>query len=98
VNREDKGTGVNKHSSGRAGIAAGADKEKQGDEMNIKINGKGEYVEKAGSIAELISRKGLSCDRIVVEHNLRVVPREEWAGIALQENDNIEIVSFVGGG
>jgi len=66
--------------------------------MKIKINGKDESVERSVNISELISKKGLSCDKIVVEHNLRIVYKEEWAGIALQENDNIEIVSFVGGG
>jgi thiamine-phosphate pyrophosphorylase len=66
--------------------------------IKIKINGKDESVDKSANIAELISKKGLSCDKIIVEHNLRIVPKDEWAGIALQENDNIEIVSFVGGG
>lgn len=66
--------------------------------MKIKINGKDESVDTSANIAELVSKKGLSCDKIVVEHNRRIIHKEEWAGIALRENDNIEIVSFVGGG
>lgn len=66
--------------------------------MKIKINGKDESVIEAGNISELISRKGLSPANIVVEHNLRILPQEEWDAAALKENDSIEIISFVGGG
>ena len=66
--------------------------------MVIKINGRIEALDRTRTIAELVSKKGLSPERIVIEHNLRIVPKEEWSGIALQENDNVEIVSFVGGG
>ena len=66
--------------------------------MNIRINGRDEKMSKAANIAELISDKGLSPARVVVEHNLRVIPQEEWAKTFLKEDDNIEIVSFVGGG
>jgi len=66
--------------------------------MVIKINGKNESVDKAATIAELVSEKGLSCDRVVIEHNFRIVSKEEWPNLILRESDNIEIVSFVGGG
>ena len=66
--------------------------------MKIKINGKEEAVDKKKNIAELISGRGLSSDRIVVEHNFRIVPKETWHTIELNEDDNVEIVSFVGGG
>jgi len=66
--------------------------------MNIRINGRDEKIGKAANIAELISDKGLSPARVVVEHNLLIVPQEEWVRTILKEDDNIEIVSFVGGG
>lgn len=66
--------------------------------MVIKINGKSEAVDKIISLSEFILSKGLSPSKIVIEHNSRIVTQEEWQGINLQENDNIEIVSFVGGG
>jgi len=66
--------------------------------MRIRINGKEEAVDDISSIAELVSIKNLSCDRIVIEHNSRILPKEEWPGAAIRENDVIEIVSFVGGG
>jgi len=66
--------------------------------MVIKINGKNESVDNPVNLTELISSKGLVPEHIVVEHNFRITPSDEWAGIKLKENDNVEIVSFVGGG
>jgi len=66
--------------------------------MNIRINGTVELIDRAGSIAELIAGKGLHPERVVVEHNRRMVPRGEWPDVMLKEDDSIEIVSFVGGG
>ncbi len=66
--------------------------------MVIKINGKNESVDKPVNLMGLISDKGLVPERIVIEHNFRIISKDEWPSIALQENDNIEIVSFVGGG
>ncbi|MFO7154969.1 MAG: sulfur carrier protein ThiS [Caldicoprobacter oshimai] len=34
----------------------------------------------------------------MVEHNYRIVRSEEWQNIVLKENDNLEILKFVGGG
>jgi thiamine biosynthesis protein ThiS len=66
--------------------------------VNIKINGKIESVDRAVNIAELVSSRGLSPAKIVVEHNFNIVSADKWAGTALNENDSVEIVSFVGGG
>lgn len=66
--------------------------------MNVKINGRPETIGKVSSIADLVTEKGLAPEKIVVEHNYRIVPREEWVDVNLRQDDNIEIVSFVGGG
>jgi len=66
--------------------------------MILKINGKDETIERVKNIAELIASKGLAPERIVVEHNLKIVPRDAWETSFLNESDTIEVVSFVGGG
>ncbi len=66
--------------------------------MNVKINGKQELLEEAGNLFNLVEKRRLNAERIVIEHNYKVVPREKWPAVMLNENDNIEIVSFVGGG
>jgi sulfur carrier protein len=35
---------------------------------------------------------------IVIEKNLEIVPKENFAQTLLKEGDSIEIISFVGGG
>lgn len=66
--------------------------------MVVKINGKDESVSSQMSLVELISIKGLVPEHVVIEHNSRIIPKEEWQGVSLKENDSVEIVSFVGGG
>lgn len=66
--------------------------------MIIKINGKEEVIENKLNLLELVKSRGLSPERIVIEHNLCIVPKEKWSGIILEDSDKIEIVSFVGGG
>jgi len=62
--------------------------------MIIKINGRDENVVRQATLQELIISRKLSPENIVVEHNFRIVPQEEWARIVLRANDSIEIVSF----
>lgn len=66
--------------------------------MFITINGKPEEIKTESSIDELILAKGLRPENVVIEHNLRIVPRFQWQDTLLGENDSIEIISFVGGG
>ena len=66
--------------------------------MIIKINGKEQAIDKKTNLFELVKEMGLSCDKVVTEHNFRIVPMEEREGIILKENDSLEIISFVGGG
>ena len=37
-------------------------------------------------------------DRVAVELNRDIVPRDRWGETALYEGDRLEIVQFVGGG
>jgi thiamine biosynthesis protein ThiS len=64
----------------------------------IKVNGKVQTIDKKINLLELIKSMGLSCDSVVTEHNSRIVPMEEREKVVLEEDDSLEIVSFVGGG
>jgi len=65
--------------------------------MDIFVNGERETSQPC-SIAELVARKGLLTDGLVVELNQRIVKHEQWQAVRLKENDAIELLSFVGGG
>lgn len=66
--------------------------------MNILLNGKSVPVPGGITIGDMVKLKGLNPDTIVVECNMILVKRENWAGVVLRENDSLEILSFVGGG
>jgi sulfur carrier protein len=65
--------------------------------MQVKLNGKNEDV-KAVTLSELVQLKGFNCARVVIEHNLKIVPEEKLAQTDLKENDVIEVLAFIGGG
>ncbi|PKN08628.1 MAG: thiamine biosynthesis protein ThiS [Deltaproteobacteria bacterium HGW-Deltaproteobacteria-7] len=66
--------------------------------MRIRINGTPAAIEGAVNLEQLIVGKGLIPERVVVELNLRIIPRNQWRTVLLNDDDAIEIVSFVGGG
>ena len=66
--------------------------------MKIQINGEDRDCPLPLSLEALLAQLGMKADRVAVELNRRIVPREEWTGIALKEGDRLEIVHFVGGG
>ncbi|MBQ8906541.1 MAG: sulfur carrier protein ThiS [Ruminococcus sp.] len=63
----------------------------------VKING--EELNIAGkTIAEYLATTNFDPKRIAVERNGDIVPKAKYSETILQDGDNIEIVSFVGGG
>ena len=68
------------------------------DIMKIKINGKENTIQGMNSLIDLIKNRGFQDSSIVIEHNLKVIPREKWTEVMLRDGDRLEIVSFVGGG
>ncbi|MDO8662926.1 MAG: thiamine phosphate synthase [Candidatus Omnitrophota bacterium] len=71
---------------------------KKETKMIIKINGKDQVIEGSLNLLELVISKKLAPESVVLEHNLSIVPKEEWENVSLRENDSLEIVSFMGGG
>ena len=66
--------------------------------MQIVLNGKETEIEGKMKITEFLKLKDLSPDRIVVEYNYEILKKEDWDKVTLKENDNLEVLSFVGGG
>ena len=69
--------------------------------MNLQINGESHAVTdaKAGfTLAALIESLNMKPDRVAVELNREIVPRDRWPQTPLKEGDRLEIVHFVGGG
>jgi thiamine biosynthesis protein ThiS len=50
------------------------------------------------TLAALVEILGMKADRVAVELNREIVPRDRWTETQLNEGDRLEIVHFVGGG
>lgn len=50
------------------------------------------------TLTALIEILGMKSDRVAVELNREIAPRDRWPQIELKEGDQLEIVHFVGGG
>jgi thiamine biosynthesis protein ThiS len=66
--------------------------------MKLQINGENRDFESSLTLTDLIERLGMKQDRVAVELNRDIVPREQWSETLLKEGDRLEIVHFVGGG
>lgn len=64
----------------------------------IQVNGATQMVEPNSTVADLIERLKMNPKFLAVELNLKVVPRSEHGRTKLSANDNVEIVTLVGGG
>ncbi len=64
----------------------------------VTINGKVEELPAGLTIAELLERRGIHTTLVAVEHNGRILQREEFACVTIAAGDTLEIVHFVGGG
>jgi thiamine biosynthesis protein ThiS len=66
--------------------------------IQVSVNGEALQVPAGSTLGDLLKRLELDRPRVAVEHNLRVVPRAEYAELRLNHGDRLEIVTFVGGG
>jgi thiamine biosynthesis protein ThiS len=65
---------------------------------NLRINGEARSFSEDLTVAELLRRLEVRAPAIAVEVNRAVVPRVEHERRRLEDGDEIEIVTFVGGG
>jgi thiamine biosynthesis protein ThiS len=66
--------------------------------MKLVINGDDQLVDGPITLSGLIEYLGMKPDRVAVELNLDIVPRQQWIETQLADGDRLEIVHFVGGG
>jgi thiamine biosynthesis protein ThiS len=66
--------------------------------MMVEINGEPRQFKDVLTLAALVESLGMKPDRVAVERNREIVPRDQWLATQLAEGDQLEIVHFVGGG
>ena len=66
--------------------------------MKLQINGEEKSIECPLTLVALIEQMGMKPDRVAIELNREIVPRDQWPQINLSEGDRLEIVKVVAGG
>lgn len=64
----------------------------------VRVNGNEISNEDIHTISELLQIFGLNKNRVVIELNGKIVIKEEFSKVNLNETDSVEVISFVGGG
>ena len=66
--------------------------------VSIKLNGESREVPDAWTLAELLKDLQINNRYCAVECNKQLVPREQHSNHVLKADDEIEVVTLVGGG
>jgi len=66
--------------------------------MRITLNGELREVTAGHTVASLLSDLGVQAERVAVEVNRLIVDRGTFAGTAIHEGDQVEVIGFIGGG
>ena len=69
--------------------------------MKLQINGEDRDFATSSepfTLILLVEQLGMKADRVAVELNRDIVPRDRWPSTNLNEGDRLEVVHFVGGG
>lgn len=62
------------------------------------INGKEMDFQDGITITDLLEKLNLNPNKVVVELNINIIPKEEYYSKTLESNSKVEIIQFVGGG
>lgn len=66
--------------------------------MQIHLNGSTRTIAPATTVDGLVRELGIPSASVVIELNRAIVQPGSYATVYLQENDQVEIIRFVGGG
>jgi sulfur carrier protein len=66
--------------------------------MRIEVNGESREVPEGTTVTALLAFLGVTAPRVAVELNAQVVTRALHPTTSLKAGDQVEVVTFVGGG
>tara|TARA_B100001540_G_scaffold162101_1_gene143452 strand:- start:540 stop:758 length:219 start_codon:yes stop_codon:yes gene_type:complete len=68
------------------------------NKIKIKVNGKKIIFNSNQSIDGLVKKLKIPLNKVAIELNKKILDKKKIKKIKLNNNDNIEIVHFIGGG
>ncbi len=66
--------------------------------ITITVNGDERQIDAAITVADFLTQHDLQAKMVVVEHNLKILSRDQYANTVLNSGDNLEIVQMMAGG
>lgn len=66
--------------------------------IEITVNGEQKQVPSGQNILKLLEQLAIRGDRVAIERNLNILPKDRWQETVVASGDRYEIVHFVGGG
>ena len=66
--------------------------------VRIHLNGEIHQVPESLNIRQLLDHFEMPTERVAVERNRSVIPKNNWDSVVVEQEDQIEVVHFVGGG
>lgn len=66
--------------------------------ITITLNGEQKDLDKAMTVRELVEFLSIKPQAMAVEVNRKIIRKEEFDSIQVDNGDRVEIVTFVGGG
>ena len=66
--------------------------------ISLTINGEKKTLERETSVEEVLRRLEVEASAVAVEVNRKIVPRKLHSTCVLRDGDEVEVVTFVGGG
>ena len=66
--------------------------------IEIQLNGKPHSLSEGVNIDSLLEELSIPKDKVAIELNRKVLHKENYTKTFLKNNDQIEIVTFIGGG
>ena len=66
--------------------------------LQLVVNGEPREVGAGTTVADLVAALGLKSQQVAVERNKEIVRRPDHAETCLEDGDELEVVTFFGGG
>ena len=68
------------------------------NKIKIRVNGKKLILDNKDSISILIKKLKIPLNKVAIELNKKILDKNRLNKVKINNNDNIEIVHFIGGG
>ena len=69
-----------------------------GSLINITLNGSPHTIKDNQTIVDILNNLNLSPNLIIIELNENIIKKETYPSTYLKENDQLEIIRYIGGG